>query len=241
MAISTLDLPKITAGTISVTNGSRLVNLAGAATAWDSGNNPLVGAGAWLSVAGASMLVGRLVSPTQLELELNWTGSTASGLSYVLTLPRGSTDVLTSGVIQSAVNRYEITFPEDDIALEAGGQRHRLLAQSDGTLVIRSGSTGTAWSSLPVIETLTAMATRYGPRPQAAAGVGQVVTVIPAANVALTLPAGGSWFYLAILGNTSSGAMLTGQIYTGIGAGGATVLGAQGAGFQWNCLAWRIG
>lgn len=239
MSISTLDLPVITAGTVNVTNGSALVDLVGSTTAWDSGNNPVVGRGAWIQIAADSIMVKRLVSPTQLELMRQWTGSTGNS-SYELTLPRGATDVLVAEVIRLSTLRYETVQPEDDLNFEAGGQRHRLVAESGGALTLRSGSSGTAWASLSTIETLTNLIAKYAARPQSGAGVGQVVTVIPAANAALTLPAGGTWAYLAILGNTSSGMMLTGQIYTGVNAGGGTVLGAQGANFQWNAWVWRI-
>ena len=72
--------------------------------------------------------------------------------------------------------------------------------------------------------------------PTASAGLGQWTNIGTAAGAALTLPAGGTWAYFALL--FGSGAA-TGQA-AGVAAGGSAV-GAATSGQTWAGFAWRIG
>jgi hypothetical protein len=82
------------------------------------------------------------------------------------------------------------------------------------------------------------------PLPQTAAGVGQWVSVISAANGAVSLPAGGTWAYMAWILNNTTGAMfapgaVASGILVGIAAGGTQLIAGQ-ASFYAQALAWRI-
>jgi hypothetical protein len=74
------------------------------------------------------------------------------------------------------------------------------------------------------------------PLPTASAGSGQIVSLF-ANNTNLTLPAGGTWFYLAYRfenpGNTNS------DHITGIAAGG-TLLSSASSTYYWRGTSWRI-
>jgi hypothetical protein len=88
---------------------------------------------------------------------------------------------------------------------------------------------GSALTNLPT----TGLATK----PQTAAGVGQWVTLGPAAvSTAVTLPAGGTWAYFVLAYNTA-GVNMTAST-SGVAAGGTTVLTTNAntvaAGFAWR-------
>jgi hypothetical protein len=75
------------------------------------------------------------------------------------------------------------------------------------------------------------------PLPTVSAGVGQISSLF-ANNTNLTLPAGGTWFYLAYRfenpGSTNS------DHITGIAAGG-TLLSSASSAYYWRGTSWRIG
>ena len=75
-------------------------------------------------------------------------------------------------------------------------------------------------------------------QPQTSAGVGQIGQLFAPTNTAITLPAGGTWFYFAFLQDNTSGVVVAGGLGCGIAAGGASVLGpvsnASGYGFAWR-------
>ena len=72
--------------------------------------------------------------------------------------------------------------------------------------------------------------------PTGGAGVGQWTNLSPAVGAALTLPAGGTWAYFALLFNNGAASSQA----SGVAAGG-TVVGAATSGQNWAGFTWRIG
>lgn len=78
-----------------------------------------------------------------------------------------------------------------------------------------------------------ALVTGLAPRPQVAAGLGQVVNLFANSGDAAVLPAGATWFYKLTIYNTS-GQYLTSVL--GVAAGGTTISGTTSIkdGFAWR-------
>lgn len=76
--------------------------------------------------------------------------------------------------------------------------------------------------------------------PTNAAGVGQRTMLVPGSNVALTLPAGGTWDYVAIGYVLATGALVGAMFTAGVAAGGTVVGAAGGAGNGYLAFVWRI-
>ncbi len=166
MADFNMDLPSIAAGTVTLTNGSAVVTASGNGNAWrapdGSDTRAAVGRGSWLVVPSRSLLamIRSIDSPTQITLMLPFAGATGSALAYEILPPGDNNVALISENLRALARRLETTNPEDDINFEFGGRRHRLVAQADGTFVVRSGPSATDWSALPVTARLS------GPDPQ---------------------------------------------------------------------------
>lgn len=77
------------------------------------------------------------------------------------------------------------------------------------------------------------------PKPRAAttSDIGHFARLLPDAGVAATLPSGGTWAYMALLHNASTGALVGSGISV---AAGGTEVGAASAGNQWTALIWRV-
>ena len=79
-----------------------------------------------------------------------------------------------------------------------------------------------------------------GAEPQtiASAGIGQFVALNSGSNVAITLPAGGTWAWWR-MAFTDAGAIIGGQTNGGVNAGG-TIVGAAVVGWNWAGWAKRV-
>jgi hypothetical protein len=90
---------------------------------------------------------------------------------------------------------------------------------------------------------LDALGGPYAPLPQTAAGVGQVQAITSAPGGALSLPAGGTWYYECWYYTTATlyifSTVATAQPSNGIAAGGTAIL-AGGAGSTGQANIWRI-
>ena len=84
-----------------------------------------------------------------------------------------------------------------------------------------------------------ALASTYAPLPQAAAGVGQIVTINPAQGAAAVLSAGGTWAYSIAQYDVNGAWVGTATQLAGVAAGGATI-GAATATKYWAGWALRI-
>jgi hypothetical protein len=154
----------------------------------------------------------------------------------------GTTTITSFGTAASGVRRRlriatGLTIAHNATSLICPGAANLVLGAGDVADVESLGSGN--WVVTAVQPATTAgMRSLAGaaPLPTVSAGVGQISSLF-ANNTNLTLPAGGTWFYLAYRfenpGNTNS------DHITGIAAGG-TLLSSASSAYYWRGTSWRI-
>ncbi len=128
------------------------------------------------------------------------------------------------------------------VTLNINGLGAVAVNKGDGTLALTAGNLPASVSVTVEYDgtrfRLKSPATKDGlaPLPTASAGAGEIVSLF-ANNTNLTLPAGGTWFYLAYRfanpGNTNS------DHITGV-ANGGTILSVASTAYYWRGTCWRI-
>lgn len=121
--IVTRDLPEITAGTVTVTNGSAIVTFAGAGTALQAVSGGVIykaaGRGSRFIAVGREMSIKSVDSATQITLDEVWPGSTAPGVAYAIrTKLTNEAEILAA--FTALATRGMLTNPFPDITLASG-------------------------------------------------------------------------------------------------------------------------
>ena len=153
----------------------------------------------------------------------------------------GTTTITSFGTAASGVTR-QLRFAA---ALTLTYNATSLILPGAANIITAAGDTATAVSlgSGNWVVTAFEPATKAGmraladvaPIPTSSAGPGQIVSLF-ANNTALTLPAGGTWFYLVYRFESSTGA--NSDHFTGVAIGGTT-LSAASATYYWRGTCWR--
>jgi hypothetical protein len=157
------DMPIITGGTVTFTNGSRVVNGTGVGALWRSTrvnagvteNEDAVGRGYWIMPVDGSavpvaepVMVLRLVSATQLELVSPWGGATLTGTAYQIVAPGVVSQAIASEVLRQAAGRGGPSNPFVSALFQNSGRRAGLFLNPDGSLDLGSGPSTTDYPSL---------------------------------------------------------------------------------------------
>jgi hypothetical protein len=132
-------------------------------------------------------------------------------------------------LLASLVSAFALTLLDDGSAAAA----RSTLGALASTAISSFGLTLVDDTSAPA-----ARATLGAPAMPTAAGVaGQWVSIVPGANAALTLPAGGTWAWWVILLTPS---LTVGGFNASVNAGGTQVVAAPSGGNMLNAVVWRI-
>lgn len=165
------DMPIITGGTVTFTNGSRVVNGSGVGALWRSTrvnagvteNEDAVGRGYWIMPVDGSavpvaepVMVLRLVSATQLELVAPWGGSTLTGTAYQIIAPGVVSQAIASEVLRQAAGRGGPSNPFVSALFQNSGRRAGLFLNPDGSVDLGSGPSTTDYPSLTMRRLMTA-------------------------------------------------------------------------------------
>jgi hypothetical protein len=91
-----------------------------------------------------------------------------------------------------------------------------------------------------LMDAIKALKTQLAPIPQLLAVLGQMEVITGTVNAALSLPAGGMWWWF-VWYLTSTNAMASwASNWSGISAGGTQIAAAPGAGQYNQAMIWRI-